>query len=230
MLEAFLSRAVGYEGIFFTAVRTTGIFCHPTCGAKKPLIENTEFFATVGAALFAGYRPCKICRPLEPPGSPPEWLHDLLEELENQPSHRWTDASLRKRGLSPGRIRRWFQRHYGMTFQAYSRAKRLGLALRKITQGESVIHAAFNQGFESLSGFDTAFRQSLGRSPREARGTRQAAVARLSTPLGPMLAAATEEALYLLEFAGRSMIGTQLKVLTQRQGWTIAPGMNPVIE
>ena len=83
MLEAFLARDVAYEGIFFTAVRTTGIFCHPTCSAKKPLIEKTEFFATVGEALFAGYRPCKICRPLEPPGSPPDWLHDLLEELQN---------------------------------------------------------------------------------------------------------------------------------------------------
>ena len=56
MVEAFISQDVGFEGIFFTAVRTTGIFCHPTCGAKKPLIENTEFFATVGAALSAGYR------------------------------------------------------------------------------------------------------------------------------------------------------------------------------
>ena len=230
MLEAFLSRDVGYEGIFFTAVRTTGIFCHPTCSAKNPRIENMEFFATVGEALFAGYRPCKICRPLEPPGSPPDWLHDLLEELQNQPSHRWTDADLKKRGLSPGRVRRWFQRHYGMTFQAYSRAKRLGLALRKITGGDSVIKAAYNQGYESLSGFNTAFRQALGRSPSEARGTQQVSVTRLVTPLGPMLAAATEEALCLLEFAERSVLETQLKGLTKRLGWTIAPGMNPVIE
>ena len=61
-----------YDGIFFVAVRTTGIFCRPSCPARKPLPQNREYYATAREALFAGYRPCKRCRPLETDGRPPE--------------------------------------------------------------------------------------------------------------------------------------------------------------
>ena len=65
MERAFLASDSTYNGLFFTAVRTTGIFCLPACPARKPLPKNIEFFATVKDAVFAGYRPCKRCRPTE---------------------------------------------------------------------------------------------------------------------------------------------------------------------
>src|SRR5512147_166699 len=79
------SRDQRFDGVFYTAVRTTGIFCRPSCPAKKPKSEHLEYFPTVRDALFAGYRACKRCRPLDPPGAPPEWLEDLLEKIEEDP-------------------------------------------------------------------------------------------------------------------------------------------------
>ena len=80
MLQAFLSRDASFDGIFVTAVHTTGIFCRPTCTAKKPRPENVTFFGSSNEALLSGYRPCKRCRPLEVSGEPPEWLQPLLSE------------------------------------------------------------------------------------------------------------------------------------------------------
>jgi AraC family transcriptional regulator of adaptative response/methylated-DNA-[protein]-cysteine methyltransferase len=151
MLTAFLSRDPGYDGVFVTAVATTGIFCRPSCTARKPRPENVEFFPTNRDALLAGYRPCLRCRPLEPAGAVPSWVREMLTEIENDPTRRWTDQDLRDRGLHPDRVRRWFQHHHGMTFHAYHRARRLGLALGRIRHGSDVTSSAFDHGYDSLS-------------------------------------------------------------------------------
>jgi len=65
MFKALVDKDVAYEGTFVAAVKTTGVFCRPTCTARKPKKENVEFFKTTKEALAKGYRPCKICRPLE---------------------------------------------------------------------------------------------------------------------------------------------------------------------
>ena len=83
MVAAFLASDGSYDGVFFTAVKTTGIFCRPACPARKPLPGNVEFFATVREAMFAGYRACKRCTPLEAPGKPPEWASNLIARLED---------------------------------------------------------------------------------------------------------------------------------------------------
>ena len=124
MFAAVAARDTRYDGIFFTAVATTGIFCRPSCPAKKPRRENVEFFATAKEALAAGYRPCKRCRPLERPGQTPEPIRELLAEVERDPTRRLRDGDLRARGLDPSRVRRWFRTHHGMTFHAYQRALR----------------------------------------------------------------------------------------------------------
>ncbi|MFV1981470.1 MAG: Ada metal-binding domain-containing protein, partial [Rhodothermia bacterium] len=79
MVSAFFGRDAAFDGVFYTGVTTTGIFCRPSCPARKPNAENIEFFATAREALVAGYRPCKRCRPLKPAGHPPEWLQSLLD-------------------------------------------------------------------------------------------------------------------------------------------------------
>ena len=76
MERAYLRRDASYNGLFFLGVRTTGIFCRPTCPARKPLPKNVEYFPTARAALVAGYRPCKRCRPLAPDEQPP-WAAEL---------------------------------------------------------------------------------------------------------------------------------------------------------
>ena len=229
MLAAFEARDPGYEGVFVTGVVTTGIFCRPTCPAKKPRPEHVEFFASPREALFAGYRPCKRCRPLEPPGRAPAWLRPLLAAVEEDPARRWRDGDLRELGLEPDRVRRWFKTTHGVTFHAYTRARRLGLALGRIRDGERVVDAAFDHGFESLSGFNEAFRRLAGVPPTGAVAAPRVVLRRLATPLGPMVAAATDEALCLLEFADRRMLPLQLRRLKHRQAGTVVPGDNELL-
>jgi AraC family transcriptional regulator of adaptative response/methylated-DNA-[protein]-cysteine methyltransferase len=230
MLEAFLGRDTTFDGIFVTGVSTTGIFCRPTCPAKKPRPENLSFFGTPHDALLAGFRPCKRCRPLEPSGAPPEWLRALLDAVEEDPKRKWTDQDVRARGVSPERVRRWFKRNHGMTFQAYHRARRLGSALGRVSGGSSVGRAAFDAGYDSLSGFQDAFRQYFGTTPTDLEGSLVVEVSRVSTPLGPMLAAASDEQLVLLEFVDRRALPTQISRIRKRMGAVFVPGRNRLID
>ncbi len=229
MLAAFLNRDASYDGVFFTGVRTTGIFCRPTCTAKKPRPENVTFFATPRDAVLAGYRACKRCRPLRPDGEAPQWVGSLLDEVERDPARRWVDQDLRELGLSAGRVRTWFQKHVGMTFHAFSRARRLGVALAQIQEGDGVAGAAFASGYDSLSAFNEAFKQVLGTTPTASRGATVLSVTRIPTPLGPMVAAAGEGALWLLEFTDRRRLPTQLRTLQERHGCLLVPGSDPVL-
>src|SRR6202795_1683739 len=133
MERAFLASDASYNGLFFTGVRTTGIFCLPSCSARKPLARNVEFFSTVRDAVFAGYRPCKRCRPTE--SSAPDWVRGLLHAVDEEGATRITASGLRERGLEAARVRRYFLREYGMTFQAYCRARRLSQAFESIRKG-----------------------------------------------------------------------------------------------
>lgn len=230
MYRALVDRDSGYDGVFFVAVKTTGIFCRPTCPARKPQKENVEFYRSVGEALSAGYRPCKRCRPLEPRGEVPEWLTGLLAQVDGDPARRWTDADIRALSLDPARVRRWFQTHHGMTFHAYQRARRLGLALGQIRNGGDQTGAAFDHGYESLSGFREAFERLFGAAPGRRRSASHAVVTRYLTPLGPMLAAATDEGVCLLEFHDRRMLETQIRRVRARLGCEISPGRNAHLE
>ncbi len=224
MLRAFTDRDASFEGVFFTAVLTTGIFCRPTCPARKPLPENVEFYATSRAALLAGYRPCRRCRPLQPVGESPEWLQPLIDAVDKRPTHRWRDADLRAVGVDPTRVRRWFQKNHGMTFHAYSRARRLGAAMGRIQEGRQVSRTAFEAGYESLSGFGEALKQFAGSSPSAAADATIVTVTRIPTPLGPLVAGVTGGAIVLLEYADRRMLPTQFKQLTTALNCVFVPG------
>ena len=230
MIRAFQSRDAAFEGVFFTGVRSTGIFCRVGCPARTPRVNQLEFFATTRDAMFAGFRPCKRCRPIEPAGTPPPWLRTLLEAVDREPDNRWTDSDIRALRLQPDRVRRWFQRTHGMTFHAYARARRLGLALTQIRQGESVVAAALDHGYDSLSGFNEAFRSLLGTNPRTAKGSTVVNITRITTPLGPMIAGATDRALCLLEFADRRMLELQIRRVRKHFDALFIPSSNPILE
>jgi AraC family transcriptional regulator of adaptative response/methylated-DNA-[protein]-cysteine methyltransferase len=151
MERAYLRSDASYDGVFYVAVRTTGIFCRPSCPARKPKPENVEFFATPKEALFASYRPCLRCRPLEGDAAPP-WVNRLLARVERRPDSRIRERDLRTMGVEPARVRRYFSTRYGLTFQAYCRARRLAQAFERIRQGATVDDAVFDTGYESHSG------------------------------------------------------------------------------
>jgi len=229
MFEAFLTRDASYDGIFVTAVHTTGIFCRPTCSARKPRPENVSFYPSSKAALLSGFRPCKRCRPMEQVGEPPEWLRSLMAEVDRDPTRRWSDADVRAHGLTPERVRRWFQKNHGMSFHAYSRARRLGSALGQMKGGSGVTRAAFDSGYESLSGFQEAFRQYFGSNPTSTSQSEVVHVDRIVTPLGPMLVGATEDALCLLEFVDRRALPNQIKRIRARLKVAFVPGSNDIV-
>src|ERR1700747_875586 len=94
MYRALCERDSSFEGIFFVGVRTTGIFCRPTCSAKKPARENVEFFSTPSEALSWGYRPGLRSHPMDPQTRPPELIERLRAEIEKAPGGRFTDKEL----------------------------------------------------------------------------------------------------------------------------------------
>lgn len=230
MHRAVRERDSSFEGVFWMGVTSTGILCRPGCPARTPKPENLRFFAQLSEGLAAGFRPCKRCRPLEKSGETPEWLRPLLEEVEADPARRWRDAELREAGFDPVRLRRWFHAHHGMTFHAYLRARRLGLALREIGDGGDLTHAGFDAGYESTSGFREAFGKMFQLAPGQARGERVVLVRPLASPLGMILAAATEAELVLLEFHDRRALQTQIQTLARRLDAHYLPGNNAVLQ
>jgi AraC family transcriptional regulator of adaptative response/methylated-DNA-[protein]-cysteine methyltransferase len=224
MRRAFLAGDASYDGVFFTGVKTTGIFCRPSCTARKPRPENVEFFATPREAMFSGYRACKRCRPLDADGRPPAWVARLLERLDAAPGERIRAADLRAAGVDPARARRYFQKHYGMTFQAFCRARRLGDAFRQIKGGATVSNVASESGFESESGFRAAFGRAFGATPGAAAAGEAVALDWIASPVGPLVAGATDEGLCLLEFSDRRMLEAQLGTLRRRLGAPLVPG------
>jgi AraC family transcriptional regulator of adaptative response/methylated-DNA-[protein]-cysteine methyltransferase len=229
MERAYVQRDASYDGLFFLGVRTTGVFCRPTCPARKPLPKNVEYFGSARAALVAGYRPCKRCRPLEL-DSQPAWAAELLAEVERDPAPRLTDADLRAKGLDPGTVRRYFLRRYGMTFQAFTRARRLSRALHLIRQNGELDDAVFESGYDSHSGFREAFARTFGDAPGRYRGGSSVVLSWLRSPLGPLVAGATAEGVCLLEFTDRRMLEAEFSALRKQFRAPVLPGTNEHLE
>lgn len=217
-----------YEGIFWAGVRTTGVFCRPTCTARKPLRHNVEFFPRVADALTSGYRPCKRCRPLVARGDTPDWIAALLREVDANPFEKISEAALRRRGLDPDRVRRWFQQHHDMTFQAYQRHRRLGSALTQLRQGQRDQHRLCHR-LRIAERVPRGGREAVGQHLTAARGSTVLRARQLTTPLGPMLAIASDSALHLLEFTDRRMLATQLERVRQLFGAVITPGPSRIL-
>jgi AraC family transcriptional regulator of adaptative response/methylated-DNA-[protein]-cysteine methyltransferase len=230
MERAFATKDVGYDGVFYVAVRTTGIFCRPSC-PSRPKLENVEFFLSVKDCFFAGYRPCKRCHPLEANGKPPDWARELISRVEAEPDAHLKAADLRALGITPERARRWFQQHYGMSFAAWCRGNRLAGAFMRIRQGATLDDAAFESGFRSHSGFREAFARVFGDAPGRSRHDGDLVViAMIETPLGPLLAGATDQGINFLEYTDRRMLEHNLKTMRRRFGCAIVPGQHPLLE
>jgi AraC family transcriptional regulator of adaptative response/methylated-DNA-[protein]-cysteine methyltransferase len=226
MYKALVNKDVSYEGTFIAAIRTTGIFCRPTCTARKPKEENVEFFRTTKEAILKGYRPCKVCNPLEKLGETPGYIKDILEKLNANPSIKMKDWDLTQKRIEPSKVRRWFLKNHGITFHAYQRMFRINSAFKKIQNGEPVTSVAFDAGYESLSGFNDSFKSIFGVSPSNSKDKRIINIARLETPLGTMFAGAVEEGICLLEFTDRKMLETELKSLAKLLNANIIQGAN----
>lgn len=229
MYRALSERDASFAGIFIVGVRTTGIFCQPGCKARTPLRQNCAFFRTPAEALRAGLRPCKKCRPLDRERGPGPGIAALLDKVETDPDTKITDRELLRLGIDPTTARRGFQRHCGMTFHAYQRARRMARALGDIRKGSSVTQTAARSGYGSFSGFGAAFQRMFGAPPSRAGDVRCLVADWITTPLGPMLAIADDEGLWLLEFHDRRALAREIAWLRRHTGAAIVPGKNAVL-
>ncbi|MBI9051661.1 MAG: bifunctional transcriptional activator/DNA repair protein Ada [Anaerolineaceae bacterium] len=224
MIKAMLESDASFEGIFITAVKTTGIFCRPTCTARKPKPENVQFFSMIEEALFAGFRPCKRCHPMDRVPNRSALVETLTNLLDEAPTKRITSQDLRNMNIDPSTALRQFKRTYGMTFQQYQRGRRMGSALHDLQAGDAVIAAQVNHGFNSSSGFWEAFKQLFGTPPSQADQAHVLFARWIDTPLGGMLALADDAGLHLLEFVDRRALETEIKRLRAHLKCSIVPG------
>ncbi|WP_276134745.1 bifunctional transcriptional activator/DNA repair enzyme AdaA [Polluticoccus soli] len=227
MYEASCRKDASFEGLFFMAVKTTGIFCRPACTARKPKFQNVAFFTEAKDALLNGYRPCKVCKPLQQKGETPAYISTLLADLQRDPALRLKDWDLRQRGVEPATLRRWFKQHYGMTFQSYQRFLRINRAFGQIRYGDKITTTAFDNGFESLSGFGESFRKLTGHTPQQSKSQQLVTITRITTPVGPMIAGATDEGICLFDFAERRMMESIMKRIEQGLNAKLIPGDHP---
>ncbi|MGM0123397.1 hypothetical protein IGI37_000763 [Enterococcus sp. AZ194] len=221
--QALVEKKPRYDGIFFAGIKTTGIFCHATCTARKPKIENCTFFETAEEALLAGFRPCKICHPLSYPQEIPNEIKQLIAEIEKNPEKRWQEADFKALGFHSATARRKFKQLYNMTFVQYARARRMGLAFKELSAGSKVIDQQLSTGYDSASGFNDAFTKIMGNPPKKT-GVSVMYTAIISTPLGRMISLSDEKFLYLLEFLDRRGLENEIKRLRIRHNARIIPG------
>ena len=228
--QALVRKDPSYEGVFFVGVRTTGIFCRPTCSARKPKPENVTFYRSIQEAMQHGYRPCKVCQPLQPAGVAPEAYAHLITELNTDPMLKLRDGDLRARGLDPATVRRWFLKNYQMTFHTYQRLMRINKAFGSIRYGDAITQSAFEHGFESLGHFQDVFKKAFGVSPSRTRDQLVITYNRILTPLGPMLVGVTDAGVCLLEFVDRRMLPTQIQRIQKLLNATALPGEHPLLK
>ena len=229
MERGWEQRDQSYDGIFFVGVKTTGILCRPSC-PSKPKREHVEFFRTIAEAISAGYRPCKRCHPELVNGQPPEWITALMERVNADPSLKLSAAALRGGDVTPERVRRWFQKNYGMTFAQWSRGLRLSRAFTQLRNGAPKEDVMLANGFQSHSGFAEALTRALGESGSEKNRDSCIYMSMIKTPIGPLVAAANETGVCLLEFADRRGLESSYRQIRTRFDAGVLPGENAVLK
>ncbi len=223
MWRAFLERDPDFDGSFLVAVRSTRIFCRPTCPARRPRRENVEFYSRADEALRAGYRACKRCRPLE---DAPALVQRLRALVERSAGRRIGEKQLANLGIEPSTARRQFQRHFGQSFQDWQRAQRLGAGLAQVRGGARVIEGQLASGFESASGFRAAIERQFGAAPARAARLRVLTTRWVESPLGTLLLAADEAGLRLVEFAVEERLEREIAELRETLDAVLVPGRN----
>jgi AraC family transcriptional regulator of adaptative response/methylated-DNA-[protein]-cysteine methyltransferase len=205
--QQVLARDARQDGRFVFAVRTTGVFCRPSCPSRRPRRDSVEFFAGPREAERAGYRACLRCKPTQVSEQTQYVLRarQLLDNAEGVV----TLAQLSKRvGLSQFHLQRLFKRATGLSPREYQSARRLQYVKTGLRRGDDVTTALYDAGFSSPSRLYESSNQQLGMTPGAyRRGGAGASItfAIAPTPLGRMLVAATERGLCAVRFGESAM-------------------------
>lgn len=161
-----------YDGVFYTGVKTTGIFCRPSCKSKTPLRKNVVFFDTIEEAGAYGLRPCKRCRPDLAEYQP---VKELLDKAKDIYDTYWSDGNklsseIKQLNVSRNHLTRLFRQQFGLTPTGYLNRLRIARAADLLSQGTMTsLDIAVSCGFESLPSFYACFKRHYGLTPSEYR-------------------------------------------------------------
>ena len=194
---AVVARDAGADGRFVYAVKTTGVYCRPSCGARRPRPENVSFHASAAAAEAAGFRPCRRCRPDEasPVDRQAALVADLCRYIEQAETEPRLAALAARAGLSPFHLHRVFKAVTGITPHEYAAAHRARRLHDALGGGGSVTEAIFDAGYGSSGRFYAQSDRLLGMTPGRYRAGGRDMVIRFAVgecSLGAILVAATE--------------------------------------
>lgn len=165
--EVMSSRDTSHDGVFFVAVRTTGVYCRPSCPSRRPKRENVTFFATADECEAAGYRACKRCQPRETfADGRPELVRQACDYLENDPDAQPSLAPVaRHLGVGAEYLRRLFKRTLWVTPRDYAASHRALRLRHGLREGASVTAAMYDAGYPSSSRLYEAVGPQLGMTP-----------------------------------------------------------------
>jgi AraC family transcriptional regulator of adaptative response / DNA-3-methyladenine glycosylase II len=186
---ARLRRDPAYDGVFFTAVATTRIYCRPVCPVRQPLTRNVRFYPSAAAAEQDGFRPCLRCRPETAPFCP-AWngtrstVARALKMIEDgMLDEAGVDALAGRLGIGARHLARLFQRHVGASPAQTAKTLRLQRAKRLLDETDlKITEIAFRAGFKSLRRFNAAFVELYKRPPSGFRKRGNGSAARHPEP------------------------------------------------
>jgi AraC family transcriptional regulator of adaptative response/methylated-DNA-[protein]-cysteine methyltransferase len=207
--QAVQQRDRGQDGAFVFAVKTTGVFCRPSCAARLPLRKNVAFYAGNEEAAAAGFRPCKRCTPTATAGGAERIAAERIAKVCDH-IRRNADSGdklglaelAEVAGLSPSHLQRVFRAAVGVTPRQYVEACRLGLLKKELRAGETVTEAIYAAGFGASSRLYEKVDSRLGMTPRQyGQGGKGLAISYtvLPSPFGRLLLAATDRGLCFVE-------------------------------
>lgn len=168
MWKAISENDASYDGIFFYAVKSTGIYCRPSCKSKIPKRENLCFFDTAEQAKDAGFRPCKRCRSDLLEYQPIKEIAEKAKRLLEDSFHKRCELNqeLQQLGISQRRMSEIFKDEYGVTLSEYVGNLRLAEAKQLLSDtNDQIIDIAYSVGFGGLSSFYRFFKNNTGLSP-----------------------------------------------------------------
>ena len=207
--EAVTRRDASFDGRFFTGVLTTGIYCRPSCAARRPLRKNVRFYATAEEARRDGLRACLRCKPDQPRTTgAPAWVAELCDHIRREADGGapLTLSALAARvHLSPTHLQRAFRAAVGVSPRRYAELCRLERLKGELRQGESVTGAIYAAGFGSSSRVYERADSRLGMTPSEYKaGGKGVAItyAAADTNVGKLLLAATDRGLCFVQLGG----------------------------
>jgi AraC family transcriptional regulator of adaptative response/methylated-DNA-[protein]-cysteine methyltransferase len=196
--RAVAARDGGWDGRFVFAVRTTGVYCRPSCPARRPRRENVVYFTGPDSAEEAGFRPCRRCAPRLAARRDGQlsWVRHVCRHIDESLDGPLTRAQLAAEvGVAPHHLQRTFKRHMGISPREYADARRLERLKTGLRDGQPVTHSLYDAGYGSSSRLYERSNSQLGMTPATyRRGGRGMSLAYtvVDSPLGRLLVAATE--------------------------------------